>query len=410
MLTLTVVTRPLLSDPLVHMVCGGSCDQFGRRSTNETQEDCPGVDHEAAYFFGDITSKSDPDKYIQMATQLLQRYNSSGYGSTPLLINTGGWVKSLGYEILSAIVDVADPGHIIQVMGNTKMKSFDMSAHGSLVNNGFSEDYVVASPNNGVRCRQYENSATLIHVTPAFDNFAAALADGCSVDGIGSVIGSLNPVTHAADHRAHRLCIYFLGGYEQMANLRSPVPREEEIISFHQERGLCDPYSIIGRTLAAAAPYAVPFGAVRIHPSPSLMDGLTDLQWDVPGDEAPSELLDSLNGSVVGLCFSPDSVNDLLSNTNAGTGVPALNCAGLGIVRTVDYGRRLFFVLTPVHPRVLARVTSFVGGSSVSLPLDCVYRGVHSDSFPFLSSLHTHPSSTLDGGTMRNRNTKKGTK
>jgi len=409
MLTLTIITRPLLSDPPAHMVCGGTCDHYGRRLTDETREEACSIQHEAAFFFGDITSKYDPDTYVQMATKLLQCYNSSCYSSIPLLINTDGWVKGLGYEILSAIVGIADPGHIIQVLGNTKMKSFDMSSHGSVVKDNFSEDCVVASPNNDARRRQHEPSATLIHVTPAFDAAAVALTDRCPAEGTGSITGPLNHVARAVDYRVHRLCIYFLGGYERTRNLRSPVPEEKETISFHQERGLCDPHSIIGRTLAAAAPYAVPFGAVRLYPSPGLLDGLSEMghsMWGVRGDAARGDLLESLNSAVIGLCFTLDAVKGPLASVNAGTGVPVLSCAGLGIVRSIDHKRRLFFVLTPVHPQLLARVTSFVAGGSVPLPLECAYRGVYSDSFPFLS----HSGTALDGGMMRSRNSKKGTK
>mmetsp|Transcript_17186 Transcript_17186/g.37087 ORF Transcript_17186/g.37087 Transcript_17186/m.37087 type:complete len:979 (-) Transcript_17186:27-2963(-) len=396
MMTLTVVSRPLLSDPPVHMACGGSCDHYGLRlaggdvggAGNDDKGKGGGesVQHSAAYFFGDITSKTDPDTYVQMTRQLIRRYNEilklhkTQHGSeskVPLLVNTDGWVKGLGFEILSAIIGVVNPGHILQIMGNTKAKSFDMSSHDGL-----------ASPDGGGR---------LLRVIPLFDE---SLLDGDDDDDNRSrrsmdSSGSNGPLlASAADHRVHRLCAYFLRGHDAMTNLRSKIPGEAESISFHKERGLHDPNDVIGMALAAARPYAVPFRSVRVYPPSGLLDGSPSSNlgsmWGVRGDTVCDDVLECLNGAIVGLCCSDDrreedAVSGPLSNcNNDGAGVPVLDCVGLGIIRSIDHLRQVFFVLTPVHPRLLANVTSFVGGH-VGLPLECVYRGVHSDSFPYLS-------------------------
>ncbi|KAL9181781.1 hypothetical protein ACHAXT_012124 [Thalassiosira profunda] len=396
MLTLNVVSRPLLSDPPVHMVCGGSCDHYGQKmgsgSDGHAQSDSAPAKHVAAYFFGDVTSKSDPDTYIQMVTQLMRRYDElatqEGNGNLPLLVNTDGWVKGLGYEILSAIVGTTDPGHIIQIMGSTRVKSFDMSSHGM-------------SPISANDARPRS-----IHVFPSFDESALPVLDDDnqsrrSIDSSSST-GPL--LASASDHRSHRLCTYFLGGHDQMTKLRSHIPGECEPISFHKERGLYDPNNIIGVTLASLRPYAVPFHHVKLYPQSGLMDGAGELrsQWGVQGDAACSDVLDCLNGSVVGLCCRPDELDKPLSGCNAGTGVPVLTCLGLGILRSIDHMRRVFFVLTPVHPELLQNVTSFVGGN-IALPLECIYRGVHSDSFPFLSCGHGLTSAGLGGDAMKNR-------
>ena len=386
MLTLTIISKPLLSDPPVHMVCDGSCDHYGSQSNND--EDC--IKHEAAYFFGDITSKADPDTYIQMASQLMRRYNQhqeqakQEYGSDnniPLLVNTDGWVKGLGYEILSAIIGVVNPGHIIQINGSTKAKTFDMSP---------------------------SNSGSLIHVIQSFDESSLPALDddnrSCrSTDSRNSSTGPL--LASSSDHRIHRLCSYFLGGYDKMINLRSRIPgNEHEMISFHRERGLCDPSNIIGLTLASMRPYAVPFQSINLYPPSGLLDNMTEIRplAGMRGDLASNDVIECLNGSIVGLCTKQDTF-DAPFNCNAGSGVPTLNCIGLGIVRSVDHSRKLFFVLTPVHPQLLANVTSLVGGN-ISLPLECAYRGVHADSFPFMSCSHTLTNSTLGMGAMKSRN------
>ena len=388
MLTLTIISKPLLSDPPVHMVCGGSCDHYGSRSNN-ADEDC--IKHEAAYFFGDITSKADPDTYIQMASQLMRRYNQlqeqakQEYGSDnniPLLVNTDGWVKGLGYEILSAIIGVVNPGHIIQINGNTKAKTFDMSP---------------------------SNSGSLIHVIQSFDESSLPALDddnrSCrSTDSRNSSTGPL--LASSSDHRIHRLCSYFLGGHDEMTNLRSRIPgNEHEMISFHKERGLCDPSNIIGLTLSSMRPYAVPFHSVNLYPPSGLLDNISEIRplWGMRGDLAINDVIECLNGSIVGLCTKQDTFDAPFMSCSDGSSVPTLNCIGLGIVRSVDHSKKLFFVLTPVHPQLLVNVTSLVGGN-IGLPLECTYRGVHADSFPFMSCSHTLTNSTLGMGAMKSRN------
>jgi len=426
MLALTVISRPLLSDPPVHMICGGSCDHHGTRRkedgavkdavSNDESEGRGGGDsmqHEAACFFGDITSKADPDTYIQMARQIMRRYYEllelekqqyGNNGSLPLLVNTDGWVKGLGYEILSAIIGVVNPGHILQIMGNTKAKSFDMSSHNGI------------GPSGSVTNTQQNHCqpSKLLHVLPSFDESMLDDDDNRSRSSMNSNASGGPLMASAADHRGHRICAYFLGGYDAMANLRSKIPGESESISFHRERGLYDPNNVIGMTLASMRPYAVPFHSVQVYPPSGLLDGSSSSSdlgslWGVSGDLARDVVLESFNGSIVGLCYCndpEDSASDSLLNcNNAGTGVPIFNCVGLGVIRSIDYTNKVFFVLTPVDPGLLRNVTSFVGGN-VGLPLDCVYRGVHSDSFPYLSCGVGYgvASTSLGAEVMKSRN------
>ena len=194
-----------------------------------------------------------------------------------------------------------------------------------------------------------------------------------------------------------------------MTNLRPRVDGEDETVSFRRDRGLRDPNNVIGLTLASMKPYAVPFRSVRVYPPPGFLDGRTDpgALWGARGDSAGDDALESMNGSVVGLCRDSDARND--AGTNAGTGVPILDCVGLGIIRSVDRSRGIFYVLTPVHQRLLVGVTSFVG-ANIHLPLECVYRGVHSDSFPYMSCGHTLASANSGSDAMKSRSHSRGKK
>eukprot|EP00986_Skeletonema_menzelii_P000950 scaffold268_cov140-Skeletonema_menzelii.AAC.3 len=380
LLTLSLVSKPLLSDPPMHMVCSGG--------TNGDDEQAHSIQQEFAYVFGDITSKADPDKYIEVANLLLQRYNNlkkerleNGKGNLPLLINTDGWVKGFGYEILCAIIEAFSPGNIIQMLGSTRTKSFELppqntdsgTAQNRVIHavHSFDENMIVI-PNRSYRTMDSSNSTGPLQAT-------------------------------ASDHRKHRFCAYFMGGYDEMINKRTRLGNQSETITFHREKGIVDPNNILGLTIASMQPYAVPFQSVSLYSPPGFLDGIDEVEpaHGTPGDFASEDALDALNGSIVGLCCQGDGI-DLSTRLQNNSRVPNLQCVGLGIIRSIDRERKLFFVLTPIHPSILPSVTVFVGGS-IGLPIELVFRGTNADSFPFLSE-HSLATPSLGGDVMKSRN------
>lgn len=391
MLTLTVLKRPLLSDPPMNMVVGG-CN---------THNDDEVFHHEAAYFFGDVTSKSDPDTFIQMASQLMQQYEkliAEKEPPIPLIVNTDGWVKGFGYEILSAIIGAINPGHVVQILGSTKAKSFDMSSHVVLPGD------CVGSNRKGLQQRH-------VHVVQSYDGGTIAEHDdgnksrrmsensGYAESTTGTLLAT------ASDHRTHRLCAYFVGGYEKMTSLHSRINSEIEPVSFHKEKGLIDANSIIGWTLASMLPYAVPFQSVRLFAPSGLLDSTFEIgcTWNVAGHAASNDVLDSLNGAIVGLCRNQFERNSLKAEFNSQIGAPILPCVGLGIIRSIDHNRRIFYILTPVNAKLLEGVNCFVGGN-IGLPLECIFRGTKSDSFPYLTCSHAVTNPGIGADKMKSRN------
>lgn len=382
LISLSLLSKPLLSDPPMHMVCSGETD--GEDSNIVGRQ-------ESAYFFGDITSKADPDKYIEMANLLLQRYDhlkkeriENGKGHLPLLINTDGWVKGFGYEILCAIIEAIDPGNIIQMLGSTKTKSFDLP-----------------SQNTGAGTAQNR----IVHAVQSFDESMIVVPndDTRSYRSMESS-NSTGPLqATASDHRKHRFCAYFMGGYNEMIKKRIRFGDQSEIIAFHREKGIVDATNILGLTLASMPPYAVPFQSVSLYSPPGFVDGIAEVEpaCGTEGDFASDDVLDALNGSIVGLCCREDGIASSTQSQNR-SGVPNLHCVGLGIIRSIDRERKLFFVLTPVHQSILSSVTVFVGGS-IGLPLELVFRGTNADSFPFISE-HSLATPSLGGDVMKSRN------
>ena len=140
LITLTILERPLLSPPHIHMICNGQAQDSACAHGKETNfEAAPG--HASARFFGSVSAKADPSSYVAAIASLLSQYetlakkeyqderNQHECGAFPLVVNTSGWVKGMGFEILSSIVDAVKPGHIIQIVGAARAKFFDLTPH-----------------------------------------------------------------------------------------------------------------------------------------------------------------------------------------------------------------------------------------------------------------------------------------
>lgn len=88
---------------------------------------------EKCFFFGDISSKRDSKLYLSYIFDLNDHYkkkycmlNESGSitnAEMPMIINTPGWVKGIGYEILVEILKHTSPSHVVNICISAKKKN-----------------------------------------------------------------------------------------------------------------------------------------------------------------------------------------------------------------------------------------------------------------------------------------------
>ncbi|KAG9400643.1 Polynucleotide 5'-hydroxyl-kinase nol9 [Aphanomyces cochlioides] len=78
-----------------------------------------------SYFFGFSSPKADPTLYMNAVEALVAAYASHDT-FIPLVINTDGWIKSMGYDLLNATLTATSPAHVVQVVALSKAKSFDV--------------------------------------------------------------------------------------------------------------------------------------------------------------------------------------------------------------------------------------------------------------------------------------------
>ncbi|CAN0900728.1 Polynucleotide 5'-hydroxyl-kinase NOL9 [Linum grandiflorum] len=80
---------------------------------------------ERCFFFGDTSSKRDPTSYLKYISTLYDYYrkeyctydatDSSSKRGLPLVVNTPGWVKGVGYDILVDMLRYIAPTHVVKI-------------------------------------------------------------------------------------------------------------------------------------------------------------------------------------------------------------------------------------------------------------------------------------------------------
>ena len=130
LLRLAIVRSPLLRPPYWNLVDGGTEREEAKDDIDENNDDDDDDDGDgnveviSSVFFGAVTSKVDPTRYINAVQMLMEKYETEVVQTSPdpipLLINMDGWVKGMGYQILTTLIDIIRPTHLIQILGETK--------------------------------------------------------------------------------------------------------------------------------------------------------------------------------------------------------------------------------------------------------------------------------------------------
>ncbi|KAM0034735.1 putative P-loop containing nucleoside triphosphate hydrolase [Helianthus debilis subsp. tardiflorus] len=82
---------------------------------------------ERCFFFGDISSKRDPQIYLTYIFALYDHYSTTNSG-VPLIVNTSGWVKGIGYDVLVDMLNHIAPSHVVNIRISAKSKNLPSGA------------------------------------------------------------------------------------------------------------------------------------------------------------------------------------------------------------------------------------------------------------------------------------------
>jgi len=361
LLSLTIVNKPILSPPDAHLVYG-----CGKRKTqssatphkNSLKEErlFAVADNHYTYYYGYTSSKADPTSYISIVKRLIAYFENMNFEQStnaqteccsrqrriPLIVSTDGWIKGMGYEILSSIIDVIEPKHIVQILGFSKSKTFDLTPYDSDSRRIYKVEAYGNHNINFLSRNVSLNADTLatfsVQSRNVTDNYSPYTDIACQ---------DFNSQVTSLSLRNLRLCSYFLGNSSSF--LKTGATFQSNIVDIENK---------IAQQLARCRPFVVPYDEVKcIHP-------------DLNESGNVDDIIDSFNCSVVGLCLGKSDYEIFYP------------CVGLGIIRGIDRRKRLFYILTPVPASEVIYVENIVYGN-IQLPLECVFLGLKAESFSF---------------------------
>ncbi|KAM3872556.1 polynucleotide 5'-hydroxyl-kinase NOL9 [Diretmus argenteus] len=286
-LSMSAVREPLLGPPFTHQ-----CTP------------------EHMIYYGQSSCESDLDRYLESLKSLWRQRSESR--DTPIIINTMGWVKGFGFQLLVDMIRLFPVSHVVQL------------GHGG--------------------------STQCPLLTPEF----LRTAHGCQTHPPAQTALEEFTESHSPPRSYVHLIVQSefqgVGRQGTAKHQRTNERRELSLLAYLSQ--LQSPYPGPVRPLHCLTPYQVPHSAVAV--------GVTHCEV------APNHMLYAANGNLVGLCCLGEKV--------AGRGGPVLlskapicPCVGFGVLRGIDMARGLYFLLTPVNPTVLRKVNCLLLGA-ISLP------------------------------------------
>lgn len=261
-------------------------------------------------YYGQSSCETDLDRYLESLKSLWRRRPLSR--ETPIVINTMGWVKGFGFDLLVDMVRFFPISHVVQLghSGITQCPAltpeFLRTAHG----------FQTHPP-----------------APTALDEFTE---------------------THCPPRSYTHLLVQSefegVGRQGTSKHQRSNELRELSLLAYLSQLQPPEPGPV--RPLHSLTPYQVPHAAVAL--------GV------IHCEVVPGHMFYAANASLVGLCCLGEKVSSrggpvLLSQA------PLCPCVGFGVLRGIDMERGLYFLLTPVDPSVLRKVNCLLLGA-ISLP------------------------------------------
>uniref|UniRef100_A0A7N0V291 Uncharacterized protein n=1 Tax=Kalanchoe fedtschenkoi TaxID=63787 RepID=A0A7N0V291_KALFE len=229
---------------------------------------------ERCFFFGDTSSKRDPKAYLNYIFALYDYYQSEYRppnernrvlkNGLPLVVNTPGWVKGIGYDILVNMIQHMSPTHVVKINisagsknlpdGRFWLNGYNAMALTDAVKLKLLDESKIQSD---LRSEDYDGRVELIEID-------AARKDSSNRSILVQKDASL------------------LRDLKIMAYFRQIFPSNMNVTTIKE----------LAQALTSHPPYQVPISAVKIK----------HLYCQIPA----SEVFYSLNASIVGLVISPE--------------------------------------------------------------------------------------------------------
>ncbi|RWS11286.1 Polynucleotide 5' [Dinothrombium tinctorium] len=310
-ISLTMVDKPLLAPPFMNVIMHRNRTFF-------------------ASSVGSVNVESDPDLYLTNFKQLWEQLNNfrDFAGKKPVFVNTMGWMKGIGLQLLVDIINIVKPTDLIQITIAEKTAVNEME---------IVEEQQVDLRSENVK--SMKSWSTGLQLDEVYDELSYSY---------------LNLTINA----------------RKVVKLSSRSSRQSRNFSQLAYMSLCK--DAIYKPLHGVTPYMFKLKDVFLH-----------VVCDCPVDKYL--VLDILNCSWVQLCKVCEDVQDedepkVLINLEENM------CLGFGIVRSIDLTERCIYVITPEAKDRMAQVNCIVKPSGTFIPKEIMFKQQsYNKDIPYIS-------------------------
>lgn len=221
LISLSLVDHPILGPPYTHPA--GPIGRKGKRLK--------------AHHLGYVSPREDPGAYIRAACDLMQAYyklcEPEAQREIPLIINTCGWIKGTGLELLNEIINFSNPSDMILIhsqphppphYGNGNVATAVMDIHALTPH---TTRFYHVQPALSVGTSQRYSAADLrtLHTISYFHHYHQGNLTSATPDSISTNItwSFKNPLTH---HRPYILPASEVQGGVHILDLTPPLPSD----------------------------------------------------------------------------------------------------------------------------------------------------------------------------------------
>ncbi|EFA81806.1 NUC156 family protein [Heterostelium album PN500] len=290
-----------------------------------------------SYFYGDTSPKNNPEYYLELVQSMID-YATTLHNAfnIPLVFNTLGWIKGMGYQLLLELIKYLKPTHLIYLY-SIKQNNINNHSFNNNNNNSF-------------------NNKNIIFTQQDIDS----LFEG--------VVGSAESTTKK------NTTLYTIETVQVDGNVSIPM-NNSAIRQLNLK-------SYFGDTdLQSMSPYAIKF---------------KDLKIAIINHEVPyNQTMYALNSSIVGICSDENlTFKDINYQLNSeyptflsmvDGEIPIAQCLGIGLVRSIDIENKLLFILTPLTQLELEKCSLLLKGSvSISPEMSLTVSSKGSILIPYL--------------------------
>ena len=353
LLSLSHLTAPLLGPPALRLGCSDSPEPVEQR------------------FIGDVSPSGDPAAYTGAVDSLLTSWREAAPRVPVLVVNTMGWVRGLGLELLCSLLRGCQPTHVLSLGADQQQdRGVPPGAFWTLPGE--------TQPPCEVIQLGAASAQPLVAAPGPLLHDPGLMLDEDAIDGAAPdapaqpALGQARQKT-GADLRG----LLWAAWCHRATTSRGSSALADTIWAdawAPRTGGGAPASTVVAEALTRAAPYCVRASSFR----------LVALLTHFEGGEA----FHALNGAVVGL-----GVHDTHST------VP--RCLGLALVRSVDPAAGVLFLLTPV-PVALAAMADALLLGKLELPLALLLSPPHSCPYVALGALSG--AEATGASAMRSRN------